>query len=839
LFAYTNDAVNQLNTALRAVRKERGELEWEDHDIKTAHGKFQFSTGDRIQFTATDKQAGILNAAAGTIEAIDGTHIAVRLDGRRPKTINFDAATFDQFRHGYAGTIYKAQGRTLDQTYLYHTDHWRNAASYVALTRHRDKTALFVARNTAANVKELARQMGRVDDRRPATMFYHRQQVGPLRPINPSEILAQLGGLSVGQKTERKPTSPRLDLDPPPSARQQKPPTNPFKTLADALPVIDAAEYLARLKAGLANADPATLQKVAFLNARRAHTANPSAPRRRSPPTLSPMPRPPWPAFRERRSSYYAAANQNVARRITLKAIRDPWNAVDHALPRNPDRTLLSAVATSAEHCAKIAFAYDRARHDAAVARGDEARTRLAALPPDHKAAVSLFLHPELIQQNAEARLLSDRAAILLARDPQIDARTIDHEALEQDRWNVLWRPLAGDADRALADQVLRTAHDLFDEVKQYREVAYTPEERRVWDHYAALLEHGRFRDAGVRLTELDRLDAPVRPQPLSPEQRAAERYAHLLETSPVTMAPETMTLDGIAKHPWDAVHLVLPQPASLDLLIACRAVAAQCAVDARSEIACLDPQDPDRDGEARDLQWEEQQAKQRVDEVDRRLQPQTKPDLSPEAFTHHRDHITTLMDHIGAALALDQSYAGAMTAEKIHNDPWNAVVLDLPANPEPQLLAFVAATAELFHDGFADRAQIAETHGELADAEKLYERSELSKTRQQEAELRLVALETGMPLPDRLQTAPTITADKILDAEAIAERVQRIIDDPFCEADERDERVLLALALRRDQEPTLYPNYTDDQRAYYAETSQEAAPSAPPRKMPRPSTRR
>ena len=77
--------MNELNIALRAVRKERGELEWEDHAIKTAHGTFDFSAGDRIRFTGTDKQAGIANSATGTIEAIDGTHLAVRLDGPRAR----------------------------------------------------------------------------------------------------------------------------------------------------------------------------------------------------------------------------------------------------------------------------------------------------------------------------------------------------------------------------------------------------------------------------------------------------------------------------------------------------------------------------------------------------------------------------------------------------------------------------------------------------------------------------------------------------------------------------------------------------------------------------------
>jgi hypothetical protein len=41
-------------------------------------------------------------------------------------------------RLGCAGTIYKGPARTLDHTYLYHSEHWRNATSYVALTRLRE-----------------------------------------------------------------------------------------------------------------------------------------------------------------------------------------------------------------------------------------------------------------------------------------------------------------------------------------------------------------------------------------------------------------------------------------------------------------------------------------------------------------------------------------------------------------------------------------------------------------------------------------------------------------------------------------------------------------------------
>jgi len=112
----------------------------------------------------------------------------VRLDGRGEKRIEFDAKEFQDFRHGYAGTIYKGQGRTLDQTYLYHSEHWRSAASYVALTRHRDKAELFVARETAQDVKQLSRQMARVDDRRAASHFVPVNAPEPARPTTAYEL---------------------------------------------------------------------------------------------------------------------------------------------------------------------------------------------------------------------------------------------------------------------------------------------------------------------------------------------------------------------------------------------------------------------------------------------------------------------------------------------------------------------------------------------------------------------------------------------------------------------------------------------------------------------------
>lgn len=191
VFAYTNEDVARLNAALRDIRKAKGEL-GQDHMLPTAHGRHNFAIGDRIQFTANDKSAGITNGFTARIEAIEGTYLTVRLDGPKPATVDFDAAAFDEFRHGYAGTIYRGQGKTLDQTYLYHSEHWRSAASYVALTRHRDKTEIFVARNTAKDLDTLARQMARTDERRAASMFHPEQKLDPVPILTPGELNARL-----------------------------------------------------------------------------------------------------------------------------------------------------------------------------------------------------------------------------------------------------------------------------------------------------------------------------------------------------------------------------------------------------------------------------------------------------------------------------------------------------------------------------------------------------------------------------------------------------------------------------------------------------------------------
>src|SRR5271166_5531091 len=189
MFAYTNKDVAALNAHARALHEARGDLA-EDQTLKTAYGKATFAAGDRIQFsgngrTQAERNAGLTNGRVGTIAALEigkggKAHVTVDLDtakDAKPQQVSFvvgadaKAGEFDKFKHGYAGTIYRGQGRTLDEVYVGHSAQWRSSAAYVALTRHRESVHIFAARETVKDLDAMAKGMARSDNKRAATAY--------------------------------------------------------------------------------------------------------------------------------------------------------------------------------------------------------------------------------------------------------------------------------------------------------------------------------------------------------------------------------------------------------------------------------------------------------------------------------------------------------------------------------------------------------------------------------------------------------------------------------------------------------------------------------------------
>jgi ATP-dependent exoDNAse (exonuclease V) alpha subunit len=96
----------------------------------------------------------LINGAFATVKAISGRQMTIELDREEKEqrraftiTIGKDRGEIDGISHGYAGTVYKSQGSTLDKTYVLHNPLSSAATSYVALSRHKCDVRPFVSIN--------------------------------------------------------------------------------------------------------------------------------------------------------------------------------------------------------------------------------------------------------------------------------------------------------------------------------------------------------------------------------------------------------------------------------------------------------------------------------------------------------------------------------------------------------------------------------------------------------------------------------------------------------------------------------------------------------------------
>ncbi len=106
-----------------------------------------------------ERSLGVKNGSLGTVEAARPDRLTVRLDsGAR---VDVDLKSYAHVDHGYAVTIHKAQGVTVDHSHILATPGLDAHASYVALSRHRMTTSLHYGRDDFADDGKLARILGR------------------------------------------------------------------------------------------------------------------------------------------------------------------------------------------------------------------------------------------------------------------------------------------------------------------------------------------------------------------------------------------------------------------------------------------------------------------------------------------------------------------------------------------------------------------------------------------------------------------------------------------------------------------------------------------------------
>jgi Ti-type conjugative transfer relaxase TraA len=170
ILTHTNDEVRALNEAARTRMRTAGDL-GEDVRVTVERGARNFASGDRVMFLQNERGLGVKNGTLGSIEQVSAQSMSLRTDDGR--SVAFDLKDYNRIDHGYAATIHKAQGMTVDRTHVLATPGMDAHGSYVALSRHRDSVDLHYGRNDFAGQGRLVRTLSR-DRSKDMTSDYQR-----------------------------------------------------------------------------------------------------------------------------------------------------------------------------------------------------------------------------------------------------------------------------------------------------------------------------------------------------------------------------------------------------------------------------------------------------------------------------------------------------------------------------------------------------------------------------------------------------------------------------------------------------------------------------------------
>jgi Ti-type conjugative transfer relaxase TraA len=173
ILAHTRADVRELNLQARAILKDRGELGKEarvevarelaadDGTISIERGERYFAHGERVIFLKNDRELGVKNGSLGTVADVNKNSMRVILDGEARREVSFALKDYAALDYGYAATVHKAQGATVDKAFVLATPGMDRHLAYVGMTRHREGVELYAGRDDFKGFDELKERLSR------------------------------------------------------------------------------------------------------------------------------------------------------------------------------------------------------------------------------------------------------------------------------------------------------------------------------------------------------------------------------------------------------------------------------------------------------------------------------------------------------------------------------------------------------------------------------------------------------------------------------------------------------------------------------------------------------
>jgi Ti-type conjugative transfer relaxase TraA len=149
--------VHQINQLARGEAKAAGIVTGQDARFSAEAGERQFATGDRVIFQKNDRALGVKNGTTGTVERAEDGQLTVKLDDTDHR-VDVRQEAYNKLDYGYAMTVHKSQGVTVDRAHYAPGQMAHRELAYVALSRQRETVNVHI---TADQRPELARQLAK------------------------------------------------------------------------------------------------------------------------------------------------------------------------------------------------------------------------------------------------------------------------------------------------------------------------------------------------------------------------------------------------------------------------------------------------------------------------------------------------------------------------------------------------------------------------------------------------------------------------------------------------------------------------------------------------------
>ena len=175
ILAHLRRDVRMLNVMAREKLVERG-IVGEGHLFRTADGERRFDAGDQIVFLKNEGSLGVKNGMIGhVVEAAANRIVATVGEGDQRRQVIVEQRFYNNLDHGYATTIHKSQGATVDRVKVLASLSLDRHLTYVAMTRHREDLQVYYGTRSFSFNGGLAKVLSRKNVKE-TTLDYERGQ---------------------------------------------------------------------------------------------------------------------------------------------------------------------------------------------------------------------------------------------------------------------------------------------------------------------------------------------------------------------------------------------------------------------------------------------------------------------------------------------------------------------------------------------------------------------------------------------------------------------------------------------------------------------------------------